>query len=190
VREATHPWWASLPEPPRAGGNGSEVIDDADPVEAFRAARRPQPMPPRAARGGTSREESQPRPEPETRGDPLDGARSETGTSSGSRASGSEPLEPPSSHRPELCGICPLCTLARALEDSRPDLLEHLTEAARHLAAAARSLLDPTVTEPRDAASGRPAEDGATGRARSGIERIPLDPSGPDGTDRGPGAAT
>jgi hypothetical protein len=117
-------------------------------------------------------------------------ARSETGAGSGSGGSGREQPGPSSSHRPELCGICPLCTLARALEDSRPDLLEHLTEAARHLAAAARSLLDPAVTDPGDAASDRPPDPGATGRARSGIERIPLDPSGPDDLDRGPGATT
>jgi hypothetical protein len=199
VSEPTHPWWASVPEPSRAGRSGAEAIDDADPVEAFRAARRPQPVPPRAARRGVTQEEPspQPQPAPEAEGEGGVGAEArteaerETGTETGSGSGRvDEGLGPPSSHRPELCGICPLCTLARALEDSRPELLEHLTEAARHLAAAARSLLDPATTDAWDAASSRPPGHGATGRARGGVERIRLDPRGADDTGGGRGGAT
>jgi hypothetical protein len=198
VSEASHPWWASVPEPSHAGGSGAEAIDDADPVEAFRAARRPQPVPPRAARAGTTQDETpRSRPEPEAEGEPGLGAGSGSGSDSRPGGSGTEPLGQPPAHRPELCGICPLCTLARALEDSRPELLEHLTEAARHLAAAARSLLDPAVTDPTadpaadpwDAAASRSGH-GATGRARGGVERIRLDPRGPHDTGGGRGGAT
>jgi hypothetical protein len=46
-------------------------------------------------------------------------------------------------HAEAICGVCPICMLARTLEDTHPELLGHLTEAARHLAAAARAMLDP-----------------------------------------------
>lgn len=84
--------------------------------------------------------------------------------------------------------MCPLCTLARALEETRPELLDHLTEAARHLAAAARSLLDTMPTDPgAPTASRSPRERGGAERARGEVERIPLDPSGSAdaGADRG-----
>lgn len=82
-------------------------------------------------------------------------------------------------HRPELCGVCPLCTLARTLEETRPELLEHLTEAARHLAAAARSLLDTVPTEAGAAGGARPGRDrGGVPRGRGEVERIPLERHG------------
>jgi hypothetical protein len=46
-------------------------------------------------------------------------------------------------HRPDICGVCPVCLGARMLGETRPELLEHLTEAARHLAAALRAVVDP-----------------------------------------------
>lgn len=44
-------------------------------------------------------------------------------------------------HHPEICGVCPVCSAARALDGARPELLEHLSEAARHLAAALRVMV-------------------------------------------------
>ncbi|MFU8839188.1 MAG: hypothetical protein ACNA8R_00515 [Nitriliruptoraceae bacterium] len=72
--------------------------------------------------------------------------RSRADTDDGADAAG-----PPAPHRPELCGICPLCSLARTLEETRPELVEHLTEAARHLAAAARALMEPPDPGPEAA---------------------------------------
>jgi hypothetical protein len=43
-------------------------------------------------------------------------------------------------HRIDACGICPICVGIRALGESRPELVGHLAEAARHVALAARSL--------------------------------------------------
>ena len=46
-------------------------------------------------------------------------------------------------HDPDVCDACPICAGLRLLGETHPDLLEHVTEAARHLAAAARVLLEP-----------------------------------------------
>lgn len=45
-------------------------------------------------------------------------------------------------HRPDLCGVCPICTGFRLLEEVRPELAGHLAEAAYHLASALRSLAE------------------------------------------------
>ena len=42
----------------------------------------------------------------------------------------------------ETCGVCPLCTLIAGLDDVRPELVHHLSEAARHLTLAAKSFVD------------------------------------------------
>ncbi len=169
MSETTQPWWASAPEATPTGG-GSEAVDCTDPVEAFRAARRPRPVPPRAARDTATRRDA---PYPPAEGEAATGP------------AGAERAGQPSSHRPELCGVCPLCTLARALEDTRPELLEHLTEAARHLAAAARSLLESPPGDAGAASPSRSPHHHAAGRARGGVERIALDPRGGDDTDVG-----
>jgi hypothetical protein len=146
---APRPWWASP--------DASSTLDDLDPVDAFRAARRsdtdaagadPGTDPdPDAAPGGPD-----PTPQPD------------------------EASAPSAPHRPELCGICPLCTLARSLEETRPELVEHLTEAARHLAAALRALVEPSDAGPTPGS-------GTSDR----VQRIPLDRDDPDrtGTDHG-----
>ena len=149
MSRAAHPWWASE--------GGTRGLEDVDPVEAFRAARRPAESASREAEGGDAAQQR-------TRSEPAE-------EDSGSRA-----------HRPELCGICPLCTLARSLEDTRPELLEHLTEAARHLAAAARALMEPPPAPPPgpDGRTGQPGQPGQQGEpaaaegATPGVERIPL----------------
>lgn len=56
------------------------------------------------------------------------------GERAGQRASG------PQAHTPEVCGICPICVGLRTLAESRPELVGHIAEAARHVALAARSL--------------------------------------------------
>jgi hypothetical protein len=73
--------------------------------------------------------------------------------------------------------VCPLCTLARTLEDTRPELMGHLTEAARHLAAAARALLETPPSRPDATAPDRPSGDTAAGGTprRGAVQRIPLD---------------
>lgn len=51
----------------------------------------------------------------------------------------------------DVCGVCPICTGLRVLGETRPDLLNHLTEASRHVAAAVRDLLDhPPTRDDRD----------------------------------------
>lgn len=65
----------------------------------------------------------------------------------------------------EICGVCPVCIAARMLGESRPELLTHLTVAARHLSAALRALLEtPTDRDDEDGGSDDP-----------GVRRIDLD---------------
>lgn len=139
----SRPWWASP--------DASSTLDDVDPVDAFRTARR--------------------------RSDP-DAPGTSAGAEDAPGAGGQDPTPSPDEpapaaapHRPELCGICPLCNLARNLEETRPELVEHLTEAARHLAAAVRALVEP-------------ADGGATspGTPTDRLQRIPLDRDDPDRT--------
>ena len=40
------------------------------------------------------------------------------------------------------CQLCPICKLIAGLRDSRPELLEHLTDAAGSLVAALRTAID------------------------------------------------
>lgn len=48
--------------------------------------------------------------------------------------------EPAADH--DVCGVCPICVGLRTLRVSRPELADHLTLAARHLAAAVRELIE------------------------------------------------
>ncbi|MFP4148850.1 MAG: hypothetical protein ACLFV0_05105 [Nitriliruptoraceae bacterium] len=148
----SRPWWAS----PDATG----ALDDDDPVEAFRSARR-------------GPEAGKPDADHPTGRDPGHDPGPLPGVDPGSEH-GSDPSAA-AGHRPELCGVCPLCTLARTLEETRPELLEHLTEAARHLAAAARVLLEPGAV-----GAPPPAE-------HRGVQHIDLDRDAPDATPTDPG---
>lgn len=145
MSRSSSPWWASQ--------DGTHGLEDVDPVEAFRAARRPSGA---ATNGTTAAGE-------EEGGTDSDGARTDP--------DGEDTA--PGPHRPELCGICPLCSLARTLEDTRPELLEHLTEAARHLAAAARSLVEQPPA-PRPGADRAPGDASTAGGGGAGVQRIPL----------------
>ncbi len=88
---------------------------------------------------------------PDTDEAPRDGSHR-----TGSPAAG--PFEPDQAgtaeHRPELCGVCPICAGFRLLEGLRPELAGHLAEAAYHLAAALRSLAEHPPS-PRGEAEGR-----------------------------------
>jgi hypothetical protein len=89
----------------------------------------------------------------------------------GSAAAADPGSEGDEGHRIDACGVCPICVGLRALGEVRPDLVGHLAEAARHLAAAVRSAVETTA----------PRSDPGTG-SRSGPTRIDLDDD-PDGWD-------
>jgi hypothetical protein len=129
------PWWAS--------GADAPVPGPVDPIDAHRAARRggfPTEEPAAGRDGGDHREHG-----------PVGGAHD-------------RPRADQPGHGPDLCGVCPLCAALRALGETRPQLVEHLTEAARHLAAAFRSFVD----EPRPGEADEPGD-------RGPFERIDLD---------------
>ena len=85
------------------------------------------------------------------------GADDTADVGSAAGATGGEPR----AHTPDVCGVCPICVGLRALAESRPELVGHLAEAARHVALAARSLMD------------RPERDGAA--EDEPLEHIDLD---------------
>lgn len=63
-------------------------------------------------------------------------------------------------HRIETCGICPLCAVIRVFGEARPEVVEHLSEATRHLTLALQAAVDAKAT-------------GSWGRR--GVERIDVD---------------
>ncbi len=140
MSEPSRPWWASDPV-------ADEVDRSVDPIEAHRAARRAWLGPnaptsgPDAACGDPGGASDGPR----TAGGPggaSDGPRAADGpggAADGPRGTANEPVD----HAAQICGVCPVCVLARTVGESRPELLGHLAEAARHLSAAARSFLEP-----------------------------------------------
>lgn len=149
------PWWAS----------GADALDpDVDALRAHREARgeaRPweepqahdQPPPPGSARSVLE--------------DAVEGlavlarlagtrrGRAGDRTGAGQGRQGQRPHDP-------ACRGCPWCTLLRAVGDSRPEVVEHLGEAMRHLTLAARAVLEAT-------------------EERGGWEPIPLDDDPPGG---------
>ncbi|MCC5947684.1 MAG: hypothetical protein JJT89_04435 [Nitriliruptoraceae bacterium] len=143
---ADRPWWASEsgtgPDETPARRQPTEGVDEA--VARHRDARRGA----RADAPGAEDVVADPPPPDDPRRD--------------DRPPGVGDDRPPVDHAQELCGVCPICVVARTLGETHPDLLEHLGHAARHLRAAVRSLTDPPDTEP-----------GTGGR----VERIDLDPS-------------
>jgi hypothetical protein len=135
VTRDPRPWWAS--------GADAAVPDPVDPIDAHRAARR----------GGFPAED------PTVRRDGEDPREDGHVAGAHDRPGADQP-----GHGPDVCGVCPLCAALRALGETRPQLVEHLTEAARHLAAAFRSFAD----EPRPGEADEP-------RDRAPFERIDLD---------------
>lgn len=77
--------------------------------------------------------------------------RSHDGGSSEDSSSGPPP------HSPDVCGVCPICIGLRTLAESRPELMGHLAEAARHVALAARSLME-RPERPEGASGDEPLE--------------------------------
>jgi hypothetical protein len=144
VTPGPRPWWASDGE--------AAAVEPVDPLEAHRAARRgPAPAEGPAAWWDRSTDDPQETVDHDS-DDDLDGDAAASGA-----------------HRPDVCGVCPICVAMRALGETRPQLVEHLTEAARHLAAALRSVVD----EAPGARGDGPAEGGRPGR--DPLERIDLD---------------
>lgn len=156
------PWWSS----------GAEGLDDTDPFEAHRAARRGD------GTGGTGErpwdvpwedwDERDPPPPLGTQRSPVDDALEALQALArfvASRRGGSSGIRPHS--RDQSCRACPWCIAMRSLGDVRPEVVDHLDEAVRHLVAAARAWIE--------------AAD-----ARGQWQRIPLDDDpGDDGRARG-----
>jgi hypothetical protein len=175
--ERALPWWAS--DGPVDGG----VDRSADPIERHRAARRgaidPAGLTPDQAADDEVAHER----------DAHERVAHERVAHDEAVLDGA-PAEPSRQHV-DACGVCPFCASLRLLQDSRPELVEHLTEAARHLAAAARSLLDtpvPSATDRADGASAHRSGEGPRRRpatAGGRLQRIVLD----DGPPGSPGRA-
>lgn len=126
------PWWAS--------DGPTDPASDQDPVDLHRAARRGMPPP--------------------TGSEPPSGrSGSAAGPDDGSHA---VPPGAPRDPLAEVCGVCPICIAARVVGETRPELLEHLAEAGRHLGAAVRSLLDPGVGSRDAGPAAQGSSDGAS----------------------------
>ena len=153
------PWWAS--DGPVDGG----IARDEDPVERLRAARRG------AAGAATNGDLAEPWLDAVAATmSSLAGAATQQPDrgDDGAEANGARDAAAPTAqetaatgHQPDVCGVCPICVGLRALAESRPELMNHLAEAARHVALAARSLRE------------RPADAGD--EARGGLEHIDLE---------------
>ena len=78
--------------------------------------------------------------------DPLDAHRSARGSSAGGRRGTGEHAGGHAGHQHgpavDACQVCPVCAGIRILSEARPELVSHLSEAARHLTLAARAFLD------------------------------------------------
>lgn len=64
----------------------------------------------------------------------------------GGRGPGGAGDVPPHRHRADaphdVCQVCPICAVLRTVDDVRPELIAHLSEAARHLTMAAKAFID------------------------------------------------
>lgn len=83
--------------------------------------------------------------------DPLDAHRAGRGAGEEQRRAGgagghgsSHGSSHGSAHGPSVdaCGVCPICAGIRILGEVRPELVTHLSEAARHLTLAAKVFID------------------------------------------------
>ncbi len=157
------PWWSS----------GAEDLDDTDPFEAHRSARsasgngdggaatsdgpRPWDVP------WEDWDDRDPPPPPgaqrSTVDDAVDAAQAFARFVAARRGSGRSGLRP--HDRDQTCRACPWCIALRSLGDARPEVVEHLDEALRHVVAAARAWVD-------------------AAESRGQWERIPLDDDGPE----------
>ena len=167
------PWWSS----------GAEDLEDTDPFEAFRTARAAAATDHDGTGAGTTRDQDPPgrpwdvpwedwddRDEAPPNGaqrspvdDAFEAVQSLARFVAARRGTGRSGVRP--HPRDQTCRACPWCIALRSLGDARPEVVEHLDEALRHLVAAARAWVD-----------------AAEGRGQ--WERIPLD----DDEDGGTGA--
>ncbi len=160
------PWWSS----------GAEDLDDTDPFEAHRSARSAATDGTGEAASGGDRpwdvpwEDWDDRDPPPPHGaqrnaveDAVDAAQAFARFVASRRGTGRSGLRP--HDRDQTCRACPWCIALRSLGDARPEVVEHLDEALRHLVAAARAWVD-------------------AAESRGQWERIPLDDD-EDGPDRG-----
>lgn len=69
---------------------------------------------------------------------------------------------------PTTCGACPLCLALDRLGHSRPDVLDHLTDAVQALGAALAAVTRPPTTAPDDPAD----QAGSAGRPQPRTEQI------------------
>lgn len=139
------PWWAS----------GAEDLDPVvDPFEAHRAARsgedgtgEPQDEAAGERPWDVPWEDWDARDEPPPAGsqrstmdDALDAMQALARMLAARRGTGRSGLRP--HPREQTCRACPWCIAVRSLGDARPEVVDHLDEALRHLVAAARAWVD------------------------------------------------
>lgn len=155
------PWWASA--------EGTDRLGDDDPLAAHRAGRAGTGEPadhdgdPGARPGGAARDGEGERDDDGPGGDSappwwIDAAelvtrfareagRAASGYAEATRDQAVDDARPggdPHVHTgsAQACQVCPLCAGIRILAEARPEMVGHLTEAARHLTLAARAFLD------------------------------------------------
>lgn len=157
------PWWSS----------GAEDLDDTDPFDAHRSARSSDGDGAGAAAGGrpwdVPWEDWDDRDAPPPNGsqrsaidDAVEAAQALARFVASRRGGGRSAVRP--HPRDQTCRACPWCIAMRSLGDARPEVVEHLDEALRHIVAAARAWVD-------------------AAESRGQWERIPLDDD--DGAPRG-----
>jgi hypothetical protein len=150
--DAGRPWWAS--------GEGTGQLGDDDPVAAHRSAR--AGAGPDDATWWSEAAEILSRAVREAGRAATgyaDHVRDQAARNAG--LGGAADAGPhPHAGTGEVCHLCPVCAGLRAFDEARPEVVAHLTEAARHVTLAARALLDAQAESLR-----RPG----------GLERIDLD---------------
>ena len=134
-RTGGEPWWAS---------GADDLAEDVDPFEAHRRARE------HAHDAG--REDAGHHDDPASGGGGRWGiedgveALAALARAAARRAGTGGPRTEPRGGRARVhdpaCRSCPVCTLTRSLGDARPEVVEHLEQAARHLVLAARAWVD------------------------------------------------
>ncbi len=152
------PWWASQDPAGHGGDRGSKHGEHVRPawmdaVEALDGAVRAAARSARAAQERVSdardglggRVDGVPGQGPDDDGlggGSGGGSGGGAGGSGGSGGGGGIPAGHQHGAIDAYCHICPVCALLRALEDVKPEVLVHLSEAARHLTLAAKAVVD------------------------------------------------
>lgn len=141
------PWWAS-------GSGQEEGLGDEDPFERHTEARRGAGDGDAGANGHAGHERGD---RHQGRGgawwhdavDALAYAVRAAGDAREGRAGRGEGERavPPHDHTSDgqVCHVCPVCMALRALDESRPEVVAHLSEALRHVSLAARAFVEAQV---------------------------------------------